>query len=176
MKKIVLCLLLPCLLLAACSKEESLDDAAVLPLPSENTQITMAPEEIDGELAVFSACLGLSDEELVAQRGEGIPAYQQESPGTALASRSYGTEIFGVFGEAAFFLGTAGEINGVLLTLPDIGGAELLERVNQVLAAPCLLLEEGGDYHAEWTNGGDLFRLDEIDGGVTLSISRTLRV
>jgi len=160
---LVLCLIF-LLVLAGCQKEAT-TEAVAGTLPVE-------PEEMRTELIAFSAFLGYSDEELVAQRGEGTVNYQDIEDITAVGARVYEEEIFAVPGEAIFVFGDDQTVNSILLTLTDIGAEDLLGEINEALDEPDLLLDEDGVFHAEWQKEGILYSLD--DDGTTVAIAISL--
>ncbi len=160
---VLLCFFL-LLVFAGCQKEEAAE-AANDPLP-------VKPAELETELVTFGVFLGESDEELIAQRGEGTANYFDVGDTSVVSARIYEEEIFGLEGDAVFVFGDDAKVNEIILTIAGVSAKDLLTEIKSSLGEPTLLVDEDELFHAEWQKDAALYSLDDDGTTVAITIGR----
>lgn len=161
--KALLCFFL-LLVFAGCQKEEAAETA--------NDPLPVKPAELEMELVTYGASLGQTDEELVAQRGEGTANYFDVGDTSVITARIYEEEIFALKGDAVFVFGDDATVNEIILTIAGVSAKDLLTEINSSLGEPTLLVDEDETFHVEWQKDAALYSLDDDGTTVTMTIGR----
>lgn len=131
-----------------------------------------------GEKKTAAQLLGATDDELVAQRGEGEVQDYAYQGSRLIQQRKYQEELFGLSAQVEYLYSDDQHIQQIVGTFPDTDKEAVVEAITQFLGEPKELQTESEelDFMARWEQDGIVYIVRRIPDSVAYVLMEKLNV